>query len=240
MSGLNANAASGLPERMLGVLRRLPLFAGLSSEAISGLIGGSLIHRYPSGTVLFLQDEPASCFYILLTGWVTLYRADADGSERVLRVVAPGESFAEAAIFATACFPVGAQVVEDAELLVIRAEPFLARLRADSDLALKMLAALSQRMRYLVGRIDQLQAVPAPKRLAQFLLRIGERSEGGATIRLPYEKSLIAAHLGMQPETLSRAFARLRAVGVRTSGHEVTIADPAALRQFCGGHARPG
>jgi hypothetical protein len=37
---------------------------------------------------------------------------------------------------------------------------------------------------------------------------------GCCVIALPYDKNLIAARLGLKPESLSRAFANLRSVGV--------------------------
>ena len=53
------------------------------------------------------------------------------------------------------------------------------------------------------------------------------------TLGLPYDKSLAAARLGMNPESLSRALAKLRDFSVSTSGHQVTLDDIAGLRDFC-------
>jgi CRP/FNR family transcriptional activator FtrB len=47
------------------------------------------------------------------------------------------------------------------------------------------------------------------------------------------ERRLLARRLGMTPEHLSRAFARLRHQGVSTMGRAVMIADDEALRRFC-------
>jgi hypothetical protein len=54
-------------------------------------------------------------------------------------------------------------------------------------------------------------------------------------VHLPVEKALIAARLGMQPETLSRGLARLRRVGVVVHAREVEIPDVAALRALVEG-----
>ena len=53
-------------------------------------------------------------------------------------------------------------------------------------------------------------------------------------MRLPYDKVLIAGRLGMKPESLSRAFIRLKKVGVTVSQNNAAIADVARLREFAG------
>ncbi len=222
------------PDMGLDALWRLPLFSGLSRAFLEDLLGETKRIRVGRGTALFIQGERADRFYVLLRGWVKLYRIDDEGAETVLRVVAPGEAFAEAAMFASGRFPVCGQAAEDAELLVVPARALLDRLRADPELALRMLGTLSARMRYLVGRLDRAQTVSARRRLAEFLLRAAGPGAGAVTVRLPCDKALVAAQLGMKPETLSRSFARLRAMGVSTRGGTVTIADPAALRRYVG------
>lgn len=51
-------------------------------------------------------------------------------------------------------------------------------------------------------------------------------------VALPYDKSLIAHRLGMTPESLSRAFARLRGQDIRTDGNRVMVGDVAQLRAY--------
>lgn len=45
-------------------------------------------------------------------------------------------------------------------------------------------------------------------------------------------RSLIAARLGLKPESLSRAFARLKTVGVAVDASNVVVRDVAKLRQL--------
>ena len=49
---------------------------------------------------------------------------------------------------------------------------------------------------------------------------------------LPYEKVLIAARLGLKPESLSRVFARLRGAGVTVASNHASIVDVEKLRAF--------
>ncbi|NYZ13475.1 cyclic nucleotide-binding domain-containing protein [Azospirillum sp. RWY-5-1] len=213
-------------------IRAVPLFQTLAERALDALVASSTLRTVPRGTTLFLQDEPADRFFVLLDGWVKLYRLTRDGSEAVVHVIAPGESFAEAAMFANGRFPVCGEAVSDARVMTLTAAGFARCLREDDAVAFAMLGSLSLRLRHLVTQIEQLQVQPAPQRVASFLLRFCPEGGGRAVFTLPFDKALVARRLGMQPETLSRALARLRTAGVETQGSQVTVADLDALRRI--------
>ncbi len=222
---------TGLMVADFAALARVPLFAGLPPAQLRELLAETWVQVFPRGIILFNQDEPAGRFFIVLDGWVKLYRATVDGDVSVIAVLTQGESFAEAAIFDQGHYPVAATPVEDTRLLVVPATPFLRRLKENNELALKMLAAMSRHLRRLVVHVEQLTVKSATERVAEFLVRLCPTSSGGAVIRLPLDKMLIAGRLGMQPETFSRALAKLRACGVNSTGGEVTVTDVAALRR---------
>jgi len=94
-----------------------------------------------------------------------------------------------------------------------------------------MLASSSQHLKFLVEHIEQIKVLDAPQRVGDFLLRLCCRREGRCIVELPYEKSLIAMRLGMKPESLSRALARLRPLGVAVEREQVTISDVGLLRR---------
>ena len=213
-------------------LRTIPLFQGLEDRALRALLTDASLKRAEDGTVLFIQGDEADRFYVLLDGWVKLYRVTDDGAQAIVTVVAPGETFAEAAMFASARFPVCAEAVGEALTLVLTKRAFTAALTADPQIALAMLAAFSLRLRHMVETIEQLQVRSTPQRLADFLVRHCGTSSGPASVDLPFSKVLVAQRLGMRPETLSRALASLRARGVVVAGNRVTIADVGRLRAF--------
>ena len=51
-------------------------------------------------------------------------------------------------------------------------------------------------------------------------------------IHIPYGKRVLASHLGMAPENLSRNLASLAPLGVAVRGRHVSLNDRAALAQF--------
>ncbi len=229
---------TGITTADLELLGRMPLFSGLAPEALRGLLIESTVRRFPRNTMLFLQGDPADRFYVIFEGWVKLFRDTVDGQESVIAVFTRGESFAEAAVFEERVFPVSSAVVEDARLLVIPAAPFLRQVRRNGDLALRIMASMSVHLRQLVRHIEQLTARSSTERLAGFLCALSGAEAGPARVHLPFDKALIAARLGMQPETFSRSLAKLRSLGVETHGSEVEIADVKVLHRLCEGSGR--
>lgn len=220
------------------VLREQPLFRGLDEEARRVLLADARVQRFPRSTVLFLQGEPASRFYVIFEGWIKLFRETEDGGESVIAVFTRGDSFAEAAIFDQKVYPVSAAAVEESRVLMVPASSFIRHLSENSGYALNMMATMSRHLRQLVQQVERLSTRSSTERVAEFLARLCPEGSGPATIRLPLDKALIAGRLGMQPETLSRAFAKLREHGVLSSGGEVSIADVEALRRL--GHLEDG
>lgn len=214
------------------IVRKIPLFSGLSEEAFAWLAVKMQPVAVPAGQTLFLQDEPANHFYVLLDGWVKLSRLAEDGAEAIVNVVAPGETFAEAAVFAQERYPVCAEAVTDVRALGLGAADFGETIAGNREIAFAILGSLSLRLRQLVRQIEHLQIKSAPQRVADFLLNLCPPGKDRCTLALPLNKGLIARRLGMRPETFSRAMARLKTVGVEPLEGRVSVASVEALKRF--------
>jgi len=219
----------------LSIIRQIPLFGHMSNDTLTTLLGNSFPKEYPKGKVLFIRDEPADCFYIVLSGWVKVYRETPDGAEAVLGVFTHGESLAEAAAFLGKNYPASAQVVEQARLLPILSAPFRSHITDIPEIAMNMLASMSKRAHQHVTEIEQLKTRSATLRVVDFLLKLCPVKEGSAVISLPYDKTLISRRLGMQPESLSRILASLRTQGVKTEFNRVMISDVSGIIDFSNG-----
>ncbi|MCC5857755.1 MAG: cyclic nucleotide-binding domain-containing protein [Ectothiorhodospiraceae bacterium] len=213
-------------------IRKVPLFSGLSDETIDLLTADAFDRSYKRGTLLFSQGEPADRFYVIIDGWVKLFRDSPDGNECLVGLFTQGDSFAEAAMFDRLGFPVNAAVADDARLLVFPADRFLRKLRENHELALNLLANLSGMLRYFIHQLDQITNQPTYRRLAAFLVSLCPHEARSTTVALPCDKLLIAGRLSMKPESFSRAMARLRELDVHCEGNHVRINDVQALRRF--------
>jgi CRP/FNR family transcriptional regulator, dissimilatory nitrate respiration regulator len=225
-------AMTALSPRDLEIVRRAPLFSDVSDNFLTTLLADARIGEYSRGQLLFVRGDPAERFFLLLDGWVKIFLDTPAGEQTVIEIMKTGETVAEAAIFLGMAYPASAEIADDARLLEIPAAPFMAKLREESGLAITMLGALSKRLHFLIQHIEGIQTHSTPQRLARFLVGLSDSVEGKSEVRLPYDKSLIAARLGMKPESLSRALAKLRPCGVTTQGSVVTIADIDRLRDY--------
>ncbi|MCP5075870.1 MAG: Crp/Fnr family transcriptional regulator [Rhodobacteraceae bacterium] len=190
------------------------------------------IHR---GETLFLQGDPASHMYVILTGCLKLVRLTQGGDEIVVAVYTAGDSFGEAAALKRGLYPVTVEAVQDCTLIQIEARVMLEALREDPELAVAMLGATFNHLHELVIEIEKLKALSGVQRLATFLISLTPMEEGACTLVLPYDKVLIAKQLGMKPESLSRNFASLRSRGVTVSRQSVAVKDIAKLKLFVSG-----
>lgn len=214
------------------LIRQASLFKDLTEGALTTLLAEATVKSMERNETLFIQGDQASAFFIILEGWVKIYRLTHSGGEAVVGVFTRGQSFAEAVAFTSSVYPASAESVTDTRILIIPTRRLPDVIRGAPEIGLKMLASLSQHLHGLVHQVQQLKAHTGAQRLAEFLLSLAPVDTGACTIVLPYDKALIAGHLGMKPESLSRAFLRLREYGVRVNQNMATISDVETLRDF--------
>ena len=214
------------------IASRSILLSGASQEAIDVLLKTARVRGFDRGATLFLQGEKANAIYIVLTGWVKLYRIAPNGAEAVVGVFTKGRSFGEAVAFQHDVYPVAAEAVTDCQVIRIEAEAYLRQIRENPEFAISILSATFVHLQSLVAQVEALKAQTGAQRLAEFLLELSDCVAGQCEVVLPYDKVLIAGRLGMKPESLSRAFAKLRDHGVIIRQNHASITDIAMLRDF--------
>jgi len=116
-------------------------------------------------------------------------------------------------------------VVEDADILSLSLSHLKSEIEKNSQLALNMLGDMARYRRRQDTEIEHLSTQNASQRIGCFLLRLTDQNKAGAvSIHLPYDKILLSARLGMQPETFSRALAKLREqTGIRVKGATIEM-----------------
>jgi len=222
-----------MDEESIRIVRSQPLFSGLDEALFESIIQGAHVRTFPKGRVLFQRGDPAECFYVIIDGWVKIYRDSANGDQAILGVFSRGDMFTEAAAFIGVGFPASAEVVEDVRLVGIESKRFTALVEKHPHTAMNMLASMSRHLHRLVYEVERLKTRSASQRLVEFLLRRCQVREGPCVITLPYDKNLIAARLGVQPESLSRLLNKLRDSGVTTDANQVFVEDVNRLREYC-------
>ena len=213
-------------------VRAAPIFSGLPEQAFTALLSAASVKTVNRGETIFVQGDPVHHIFVVLEGWMKVFRLTPAGTEAVVAVFTKGQSFAEAAAFVGGKFPASGEAVTEGRLLRIQSSSLIKLIRENPDIGLAMLASTSMHLHMLVQQIEQLKAHTGAQRVAEFLSSLCEGKTGTARIGLPYDKALIAGRLGMQPESLSRAFARLKPLGVHIEHNTAVIDDLSALRHY--------
>jgi len=211
-------------------LSRMPLFEPLSGEQLERISQTAHEIHLGSGEALFSQGAPAHRFFLVIEGMIKLFLLSREGDEKVIEVITPGNSFAEAVMFMEpAGYPVYASAVGDTRLLAFENRVFLDLLEESPGLTRKLLATMSRRLHALLREIDELTLHNATYRLVAYLLQQDRRDESLIDLSVP--KQLVASRLSIKPETLSRILARLRERGlVQIDGEHITLLDEPGLR----------
>lgn len=214
---------------MIDLLRQAPLLSGLSPEQLKRVAMHAVSIHLDEGQWLFSQGDPSRRFYFVCKGQLRLFRLSPDGTEKIIEIVSHGQTFAEALMFLNAPrYPVCAAALEPAELIGVDANSFAAMLRESVDTCFVVMGALSQRLRGLIGEIDNLTLHSAKSRVSRYLL--AHVPENRRAFELDVPKGVLASRLSVKPETFSRVIKQLTQDGiVSVHGAHVTVTDRAAL-----------
>ena len=215
----------------LPLIRRSRLLAQVSEADLAAMLASCFVQTLPKGTVSCQQGETPEFLHLVLSGSVGLFGEGAR-EETLVEFFGPGDSFILPAVMLDAPYLMTARLLEGGRILLWPAAAFRAHVRANGSLAYGATLMLSSYWRTLIGQIKDLKLLSAIERLSAFLLALAPRQSGSVVVTLPGGRRLIAGRLGVTPESLSRAFAALRPLGVTGSGRQVTIADPGKLREF--------
>ncbi len=225
-----------LPERYaedFAILAGTPLFSALPMSALRDITAEASLIRYRPGDSLFHQGEEARVLHVILEGEVCMSSTFSAGEETVVDFLGRGDVFIAAAVLTGKPYLMSARALTSARVIQLPSERLRHDLRDKPDLAMAMLAVLSEHFRKLVCEVKDQKLRSASQRLAKYLLTLAEPRQGAARLRLPHSKSIIAARIGIRLETLSRVFAALSKCGVSIDGQVVGVADIGTLAALC-------
>ncbi len=217
-----------------GMLARLPLFQQLRDGEILSLAAGTREIELAKGQMLFQKGYLLDGFYVAVSGQIKLAFSSAQGNEKVVALIGPGQCFGEAIMFLERSSPVFAQALTDSRVLYIAKQGLFAAINSDSAFACRMLAGLSMRLHSLVQDVEDYSLRSSTQRVIGFLLQLTDVAASGATeCELPASKHVIASRLNLTPETLSRILHNLAEFGlIAVKGKKITVLDAEQLKRF--------
>jgi CRP-like cAMP-binding protein len=215
----------------------LPLFAELSPPELERLAQGCQLRRLARGDMVFHVGQPCEEFHVTVMGQVKLFALSPAGQEKVIELVGPGNSFAEALMFTGRPYIVSAQALTDSLVLSVGKRAVLDEIEREPKFALRMLAGISRRLHGLVHDVEAYALHTGMQRVIGYLLREREVEDCAThetiTVSLPVSKATIASRLSLTPEYFSRVLHELEAAGlIEIDKRDIRILDVNRLSRY--------
>ena len=223
------------PGEILHALQGSHLFSALTGEQLERVRRHAHVTDMVEGESLFFQGDAVSCFYLVLSGRIKLYRVSPDGKEKVVEIMETNATFAEALMFMDeASYPVTATALVPSRVIGINCRDFKAMLRESIETCFLLMGSMSFRLRGLIREIDTLSLDTGTVRTVAYLLHHAPQDKDNFELKIA--KSVIASRLSVKPETFSRILKSLHEREIVTiDGRRVTIHDRNAMTSICSG-----
>lgn len=220
-------------------LSMLPLFQEMEPPELQRLAAGSKLRKLARGDEVFRFGERCTEFHVAVSGQIKLFAISPAGQEKIIEIVGPGNSFAEALMFTDKPYFINAQALSDCLLLSVSKEAVVHEIGKDARFCMRMLAGLSRRLHGLVNDVQAYSLHSGVERVIGYLLRDlpdPEASPGAdqsQRVTLPVSKAVIASRLSMTPEYFSRVLHELEAKGmIEIDKRDIRIPDPQRLTGY--------
>ena len=223
-------------EANVALLQRVPLFSELSREDLEQISRVAVARNYPRGVRVFHEGDRSDACYIVRSGDLRVTREHPDGRAIALATLGPGDIFGELAMLDGEARSASVEALSPCELLALPAGDVRRMLQSSSEITVKLVVALTRRLREANERIARQSFQTVPSRVAGVLSQlIAEEtpleSRDGITIRMT--QADLAQLAGTSRESVSRFLAVLERAGVVHVGRgRVTVLEPRRLRAY--------
>lgn len=193
-------------------LKQVHLFKNLQAPDLRKIAKIADQERFKAGTVIFAKEEVGNHFFIVSSGRIKIFTSASGKRTKTLAYLMPGDFFGEMALLGGKLRSASAMAVEDSSLIVINKHNFRRLITTDSHFTMRLLSALSERLRHANEEIEGLLFHNMLGRLACAMLALVRGRGPGARINM--NLSELADFVGTTREPLSRVLSVMRNAGI--------------------------
>jgi CRP/FNR family transcriptional regulator, cyclic AMP receptor protein len=214
-------------------LRAIPMFSDLSERDLEAFAELVQVRRLPKNTVIVSQHDQGGCMYLLASGRVKVTLASPEGKELALNYLEAPSHFGEMSLVDSG--PRSADVIAttDVEVLALEGRDLSAAVKIQPELAVSLIATLSNRLRQTIGRLEDMAFHDATHRVMRVVLNVATASYESTGV--PVIQGLthydIATLAGTSRETASRVISTLARDGYVASKGRRIVVDLFALQE---------
>lgn len=193
--------------------------------------------EYAPHQTVFYEGHLCLGLYLLCSGKVKLTRSSTRGRRQIVRILGPGELIEKHVFGERALHEVTCETLEPSQVCVIDKERYLAVIRGNPQLAIKLIQLLSNEVGVNMDHLDQFTFKSARERLAGLLLELGDRfgkkHDDQVRVGLTLKREEVAEMAGITVETAIRLLGDFRDEGVLTiDGRTITLLNPDRLSRI--------
>ncbi|HZT52277.1 MAG TPA: Crp/Fnr family transcriptional regulator [Stellaceae bacterium] len=217
---------------MRQILERHALFGCLTGAELDQLLAHARVETYRARQEIFQKGAPGYGLLAVLSGKVRISSLGPEGNQIVLNIMSEGEVFGEIALLDGKDRTADAAAMTDCELLAIDRRDFVPFVRANPEVALRLIGVLCGRLRHTTEQIEDVVFLDAPARLAKRLLQLADPAQGGSTAPVTISQRELGSMVGLSRESINKQLSAWQHDGmIKVEQGSITILDPRALRQ---------
>ena len=224
-------------EETIALLHQVPAFSTLAEDDLAAVADVTVPRTFGPGQLVVHEGDTGDTCYLVRAGHFRAVREHSDGRTITLATFGPGDIFGELAMFDAERRSATVEALEDSEVGAILGADMRRLLNAHPDIAVKLLGALSRRLRETNERLTRQSFQTVQSRVASVLAELvaAARAEGAAEadVLITATQADLAQLAGSSRESASRFLAVLERAGVITQGRgKLTVHDPARLEGY--------
>ena len=213
-------------------IRHFSLFKRLDISAADRLAQQARTRMVRKGEMVLKRGQVLDGLFTVLEGKLKIYLLSCNGSERIIRLLSPGDSFGEVIMFNEIASPVFVQGLASSRLAYFPRESVYEMLASRPQFTIAMVQSLSHMLHEMIADLESCCMQNARQRLAHYLVC---RAHSGTTppeiLQLPASKAIVASTLNLSAETFSRELHQLARDGlISVDRRQIRIDDVEALK----------
>lgn len=177
---------------------------------------GGIIKHFKNGTLIFEEGKQPLYYYQIISGEVKMNNYNDEGKEFIQGIFYKDQCFGEPPLFIDQVYPANAVAVIDSEIIIITKNKFLELLKNNSDISLKIIKNLSQRLYYksvMAAEISSQDPEHRVLRLIDYSIEQLNFKKEEAGFLINFTRQQIGDLTGLRVETVIRAIKSLEKKG---------------------------
>jgi len=191
--------------------------------------------RYQAGVPIWLDGDPPTHTFIVLSGLVKVSRSSVDGREIIIELRGQGTILGELASIDSSPRSAALTAIEDVEALVVQADMFRRLLLENGPIAFAVLEVVAHKLRQATDRRLEAGVGNAQARLCSRLVELAGGApvadDGSIEVKSPLTQQELADWIGVSRDAVVLAMRHIRELGwVETGRRTIRVLDLDALK----------